>query len=168
MCVCVCVCVCVCSSMQFYPKYNFMWGFPGGVSGREPACQCRTCRRCGFDPYVRKILWRRVWQHTLVLLPGESHGQSASWAKVYGVAKSGTRLKWPSTHAHTKLHVHTIAIKMHSCITHNSFWRALKKVQIHLSTSHHSRLSKDILSWRSASDITLHVARIHWPPNIPL
>ena len=27
-----------------------------------------------FDPWVRKILWRRRWQPTLVLLPGKSHG----------------------------------------------------------------------------------------------
>ena len=32
-------------------------------------------RRPGFDPWVRKIPWRREWQPTLVLLPGESHGQ---------------------------------------------------------------------------------------------
>ena len=31
--------------------------------------------RQGFDPWVRKILWRRVWQPTPVSLPGESHGQ---------------------------------------------------------------------------------------------
>ena len=31
--------------------------------------------RCGFDPWVRKIPWRRVGQSTLVFLPGESHGQ---------------------------------------------------------------------------------------------
>ena len=29
--------------------------FPGG---KESACQCRRCRRRGFDPWVRKILWR--------------------------------------------------------------------------------------------------------------
>ena len=29
----------------------------------------------GFDFWVRKILWRREWQHTPVFLPGESHGQ---------------------------------------------------------------------------------------------
>ena len=23
---------------------------PGGVSGKEPACRCRRCERCGFDP----------------------------------------------------------------------------------------------------------------------
>ena len=33
------------------------------------------CRRHGFDPWVRKILWRRKWQPTAVFLPGESQGQ---------------------------------------------------------------------------------------------
>ena len=46
-------------------------GFRGGASGKEPACQCR---RRGFDPWVRKIPWRRAWQATPVFLPGESHG----------------------------------------------------------------------------------------------
>ena len=26
------------------------WGFPGGTSGKESACQCRRCKRCRFDP----------------------------------------------------------------------------------------------------------------------
>ena len=47
-------------------------GFPGGAGGTESACQCR---RCGFDPWVRKIPWRRAWQPTAVFMPGESHGQ---------------------------------------------------------------------------------------------
>ena len=29
----------------------------------------------GFDPWVRKIPWRREWQATPVFLPGEFHGQ---------------------------------------------------------------------------------------------
>ena len=29
----------------------------------------------GFDPWVRKIPWRRAWQRTPVFLPGESHRQ---------------------------------------------------------------------------------------------
>ena len=36
---------------------------------------CLQSRRPGFDPWVRKTPWRRDWQPTLVLLPGESHGQ---------------------------------------------------------------------------------------------
>ena len=35
-------------------------------------------RRPGFDPWVRKIPWRREWQPTPVFLPEESHGQR-SW-----------------------------------------------------------------------------------------
>ena len=31
--------------------------------------------RCGFDPWVRKIPWRKAWQPTPVFLPGESHRQ---------------------------------------------------------------------------------------------
>ena len=40
--------------------------------------------------------WRR-WQSTPVFLPGESQGQGAWWAAVYGVPRSRTRLKWISS-----------------------------------------------------------------------
>ena len=32
-------------------------------------------RRFKFDPWVRKIPWKRKWQPTPVFLSGESHGQ---------------------------------------------------------------------------------------------
>ena len=35
---------------------------------------CLQCRRPGFNPWVGKILWRRKWQPTPVLLPGKFHG----------------------------------------------------------------------------------------------
>ena len=44
-------------------------------NGKEPTCQCRRCKRCGFDPWVGKIPCRRAWQPTPLFLPGESHGQ---------------------------------------------------------------------------------------------
>ena len=52
--------------------YVLLRGFPGGTSGKEPTCQCRRRKRHGFDPWVGKISWRRAWQPTPVLLPGES------------------------------------------------------------------------------------------------
>ena len=52
-------------------------GFPGGASGKGHTCQFRRCKRCGFDPWVRKIPWRRAWQSTPVLFPGEFHIQSS-------------------------------------------------------------------------------------------
>ena len=36
---------------------------------------CRRCRRPRFNPWVRKILWRKEWQPTLVFLPAEFHRQ---------------------------------------------------------------------------------------------
>ena len=50
-------------------------GFPGGASGKESDCQCRRPGRCGFNPWLGKIPWRRAWLPTPVFLPGESHGQ---------------------------------------------------------------------------------------------
>ena len=35
-------------------------GFPGGASGKEPGCQCRRHKRCGFNPWLGKIPWRRA------------------------------------------------------------------------------------------------------------
>ena len=49
--------------------------FPGGASGKESVCQCRRYRRRGFDPWVRRIPWRRAWQPIPVFLPRESHEQ---------------------------------------------------------------------------------------------
>ena len=45
------------------------------TSGKEPACQYKRHKRGGFDPWVRKIPWRRKWQPTPVFLLGKSHGQ---------------------------------------------------------------------------------------------
>ena len=47
----------------------------GGASGKEPTCQCRRQKRCEFDSWIGKILWRRAWQPIPVFLPGEFHGQ---------------------------------------------------------------------------------------------
>ena len=47
--------------------------------GKESTCQCRRHRRPGFDSWVRKILWSRIWsrkwQPTPAFLPGKFHGQ---------------------------------------------------------------------------------------------
>ena len=50
-------------------------GLLGGASRKEPPCQCRRHKKCEFDPWVRKIFWRRAWQPTPVFLPREFHGQ---------------------------------------------------------------------------------------------
>ena len=59
--------------------------FPGGSDGKES-------RRPGFDPWVRKIPWRREQLPSPVFLPGESHGQRSLASYVHGVAESWTQL----------------------------------------------------------------------------
>ena len=62
-------------------------------SGKEPPCQCRRRKRHGFDPWVRKIPWRRTWQPTLIFLLGEFHGHTAWRLIVHMIAESWTQLK---------------------------------------------------------------------------
>ena len=64
---------------------------------------CLQCRRCRFDPWVRKIPWRRAWQPTPVFLPGESMNRRAWQATVHGVSKSCIPLNRLNTHTHTHL-----------------------------------------------------------------
>ena len=46
------------------------------VVKNPPTCAGRP-KRHRFDPWIRKIPWRRAWQPTPVFLPGESHGQKS-------------------------------------------------------------------------------------------
>ena len=81
-------------------SHTDIWpGFPGGASGKEPAGQCRRCKRHGFDSWVGNIPWSRAWQPIPVFLPWESHGQrSLAGYTVPSVARRQTWLKWLSTH----------------------------------------------------------------------
>ena len=46
---------------------------------------CLQIRRPGFNPWVRKIPWRKEWQPVLVFLPGVSHG----WKSLGGYSPEG-------------------------------------------------------------------------------
>ena len=76
--------------------YPFFFRFPFHCSLPWWLRRQSVCLQCGrprFNPWVRKIFWRRKWQPTPVLLPGKFHG----WrSRLVGyspwVAKSWTRL----------------------------------------------------------------------------
>ncbi|XDA89333.1 hypothetical protein R6Z07M_018977 [Ovis aries] len=53
----------------------FISWLPWWLSSRESIFQGRRFKRHGFDPWIRKILWKRKWQPTPVFLLGKSHGQ---------------------------------------------------------------------------------------------
>ena len=66
---------------------GFTGGFPPGSDGKESACQCR---RLGFDPWVRKIPWRREWQPLLYSCLENSMDRGVWNATVHGLAESHT------------------------------------------------------------------------------
>ena len=74
-------------------------GLPRWLNGTESACQCRRHSRRDFNPWVRKIPWRRKWQPTLGFLPGKSHGQRGlAGCSPWGCKKSDLTC-WLNTHA---------------------------------------------------------------------
>ena len=71
----------------------------------------QTKQRHGFDPWVRKIHWRRKGQPTPVFVPGKSHGQrSLTGYNPWGHKESDmTEHVHACTHAKSDMtkHVHT-------------------------------------------------------------
>ena len=90
----------------------FTQGFPGGTSGKEPTCQCRRCRRCGFHLWVGEgplekgtathssiLAWRIPW----IEKPGELHAMTQHASSYHGgglVPKLCLILATPWTVAH--------------------------------------------------------------------
>jgi len=55
------LCAAYADTRMFFPCSTQKHGFPSGTSGKEPTCQCRRHKRCGFDPWVGEVPWRRAW-----------------------------------------------------------------------------------------------------------
>ena len=72
-------------------------GLPWWLSGKEPSCQCRRHKRHAFDPWVRKMPWRREWQPTPVFLPGKSPGQRS----LVGYTPWGCKESYTTAQLHT-------------------------------------------------------------------
>ena len=65
-------------------------GFPGGASGKESTCQCRRRKRCGFNPWVRKIPWRRKSNPLQDSCLENPMVRGAWWATDHAVVKNDT------------------------------------------------------------------------------
>ena len=69
---------------------------------KNPPANAGDIKRCGFNPWVGKIPWRRAWQPIPVFWPGESHEQRSPVDYRPRVGKSGTQLNQLSTHMGTQ------------------------------------------------------------------
>ena len=70
---------------------------------KNPPANEEDVKRCGLNPWVKKIPWRRAWQPTPVFLPENPLDRGAWQVTVHRVAKRQTRLKPLST-----AHIYTI------------------------------------------------------------
>ena len=69
------------------------------VHAYQSTCQCRRHKWPRFDPWVRKIPWRRKWQLAPVFLPGELHGHRSLKGYSPGGCKESDTTE--CTHTHT-------------------------------------------------------------------
>ena len=100
----------------YYSGAGFPMGFPRWCSGKESTCQCRRLKRLGFDPWIRKIPWRRARQPTPVFLPGEIHGQRslAGYSPCSCKELDMTEHRCACAHTHTHTHTHGFPLSL-SC-----------------------------------------------------
>ena len=100
---------------------NGFFSIHGGSDGKEPACQCR---RCGLDPWMGKIPWKREWFPTPIFLPGEVHGQRS--------------LAGYSPWGHKELDVtERLTLPLFTCFTlHGSHPRPHRRPAPHLPAAH--------------------------------
>ena len=83
---------------QNWGSLIYLDGLSRWHSEKDSACQCRRQKRLGFNPWVRKIPWRRKWQPTPVFLPGNNVDSGAWQATVHGVTKSQIQVSMHAPH----------------------------------------------------------------------
>ena len=113
----------------------FIWApyrhisLPRWHSGKESAYQFKRHRKCGFNPWVRKIPWRRIWQPTPVFLPGKFHGQKSQ----VGYSPRG----------HKELDI-TERLSMHACMHIQEYLSDYLQYQQY----HHHSVLNSMLHWK--------------------
>ena len=87
------------SGISFQSLLFTIMGFPGGALGKGSACNARDAGRRGFDPWVRKIPWKRAWQPTPVFLSKKFHGQRSLEGYSPWICKESDMTEQPNMHA---------------------------------------------------------------------
>ena len=82
-------------------------GFPGGASGKEPACQCKRQKRCGLDPWFWENPLEEVMATHSSIIAWRISTEGEAWkATIQRAAKSQTQLKRLSMHTHDYIYIY--------------------------------------------------------------
>ena len=101
-------------------------GLPSCHSGKEPTWQSRRCKRCGFEPLVRKKPRRRNGNPLHYSCLENPMDRGAWWATVQGVTKTQT---WLSSHVRMHTHTHTHTHK-HTPSILSFYWQPETQISI--------------------------------------
>ena len=116
-------------------------GIPGGSEVKNlPVVQ--ETQRHRFNPWVRKIPWRRKWQPTPVILPGKSYGQRSLMAFIFKWLKTlkGKR----NTSRYMKLHKIQLSMPINKMSLEHSYIQSC----IVYGCLHATRACKELSSWQ--------------------
>ena len=104
------------------------------MAQQERIClQWRRVERCGFNPWVGKIPWRRKWQPTSSILAWE-----IPWTEepsgLQSIGSQRVRHDWVTervharAHTHTHTHTHSIYLPINYLYSHLSFYSSSIKI----------------------------------------
>ena len=150
--------MCLSQYLALSRALNKGWLLPRWNSGKEFACQCK---RCGFDPWVGKILWSRKWQPTLVFLVTKFHGQR----RLVGYSPWGCKESDKTEHTHTHVHVAVSisSVQFSRSVLHDSATPWITARQAFLSITN-SRSSLTHVHWVSDAIQPSHPLSSPSPP----
>ena len=74
--------------------------------------QCGRCRRHRYNPWVRKIAWRKMWKPLQYHCLENPMDRGAWWAMVHRIAKSLAQLNWLSIAC---ICIYLMHIHLHLC-----------------------------------------------------
>ena len=139
-----------------------MWGFTGSTGGKEPACQFRIHKRCWFDPWVRKIPWKRACQPTPGFVSGESHGQRSLEGSSTG-SQSRTWLKRLSARTHMLAACALVYVKLfHSSLRSYSFFPCVSYWIVSVAVSSNELICSSAISNLPFIPISVCFQHRHW------
>ena len=91
-------------AVKFVLFQHILWTSQVFPSGKESPCQCQRFKRLRFEPWIKKVPWRRAQQPLQYSCLEKPMDRGAWWATIHRVTKSQTQLKQLSTHNVPYLH----------------------------------------------------------------
>ena len=85
------------SSLFLDVKYFKILGYLGAAVVKNPPANAEDAKRYWFNPWFRKIPWRRIWQPAPIFLPGKFHGQRS----LADYSSRGRKVSDTTEHIHT-------------------------------------------------------------------